>query len=104
MAAIVDLSWAPLLAGLTAGAAVGVVFLALWRFTGLGMGDVRLATALAPIAGLAGWQTVVAFVVLTHLLAAPVALWALARRRRDIAFGPAVVAGLYLAVALAPML
>lgn len=97
-------SWTPLFAGLAAGATVGILYLALWRFTGLGLGDVRLTTALAPITGTLGWQTVVAFVVLTHLVAVPFALWALARRRRDVPFGPAIVGGLYLAVALAPLL
>lgn len=97
-------SWTPFVAGLAAGIAVGILFLLLWRFTGLGLGDVRLATALAPIAGTLGWQTIVAFVVLTHLFAVPFALRALARRRRDVPFGPAIVGGLYLAVALAPLL
>lgn len=102
--AVVGRSWTPLIAGLAAGAVVGIFFLALWRFTGLGLGDVRLATALAPITGMLGWQTVVAFVVLTHLLAVPFALWALARRRRDVPFAPAIVGGLYLAVALAALM
>lgn len=102
--AIIGRSWMPLIAGLVACAAVGIVFFTLWRFTGLGFGDVRLAAALAPIAGTIGWQAVVAFVVLAHLLAVPLALCALARQRRDIAFGPAIVGGLYVAVALAPLL
>ena len=102
--AIVEATSAPLVAGLASGAAVATLFLALWRFTGLGLGDVRLSTALAPIAGVLGWQTVVAFVVLTYLLAVPFALWAVARRHRDVPFGPAIVGGLYLTVALAPLL
>ncbi|MCL1872245.1 MAG: prepilin peptidase [Promicromonosporaceae bacterium] len=102
--AILGNTWTPLVAGPAAGILVGVVFLALWRFTGLGLGDVRLAAALAPMAGAAGWQAVVAFVVAAHLLAVPLALWALARGRRDIPFGPPIVAGVYVAIALGPLL
>lgn len=83
-----------------AAATVGLVYVLLWRFASMGLGDVRLAVALGLVAGWAGWPTVGGFVVLAHLLAAPLALWRLTRRdRRQLPFGPALVAGLYLTVA-----
>ncbi len=87
-----------------AAAVVGLLYLMLWRFADLGLGDVKLAATLALIAGWSGWQAVVAFVVLAHLLPVPFAVWRLVRHRRDrIAFGPALVVGLYAAVALAAL-
>ncbi|GAB2473413.1 hypothetical protein GCM10007967_30230 [Xylanimonas ulmi] len=84
-----------------ASVVVGLFYLLLWRFADLGLGDVKLAAALALVAGWSGWQTVVVFVVVAHLLQVPVAVWRLARRRRDrIAFAPGLVIGLYLAVAV----
>ena len=86
---------------LAAGVAVAAFYLVLWRFVGVGAGDVRLAAALGIFAGWAGWPAVVAFVVLAHLLALPFALWQLARKdRADLPFGPALVGGAYLAIAL----
>jgi len=83
---------------------VGVLYVLLWRFADLGLGDVKLVATLALIAGWAGWETVVAFIVLAHLLQFPFAVWRLARRRRErIAFAPALVVGLYLAVAVAAL-
>lgn len=67
----------------------------------VGAGDVRLAAALGIFAGWAGWPCVVAFVVVAHLLALPFALWKLARHGADdVPFGPALVSGAYLAIAL----
>lgn len=80
---------------------VGLLYLLLWRFADLGLGDVKLTATLALIAGWAGWETVVAFIVLAHVLQVPFAVWRLVRRRRErIAFAPALVVGLYLAVAV----
>lgn len=87
---------------LVAGVAAGAFYVALWRFMGVGAGDVRLAAALGIFAGWSGWSTVVGFVVLAHLLVLPLALGRLARKRRDdLPFGPAMVVGLYLAITLA---
>lgn len=84
-----------------AAAAVGLFYLLLWRFADLGLGDVKLVATLALVAGWSGWQTVVVFVVVANLLQTPVAVWHLARQRRDrIAFAPGLVIGLYLAVAV----
>ncbi|MEV7961768.1 hypothetical protein [Oerskovia paurometabola] len=45
-----------------------------------------------------------AFAVLPFLVMLPLAAWRLARRRHGyVPFGPAIVAGLYLAVALMPV-
>lgn len=88
-----------------AGLLVGTVYLALWRVTGLGLGDAKLAAVLALVAGWTGWQTVVAFIILSHLVVVPVVLWRLARgRRAPVAFGPALVAGLYGAEAITVLL
>ncbi|WP_165350351.1 prepilin peptidase [Xylanimonas protaetiae] len=84
-----------------AAVSVGVLYLLLWRFASLGLGDVRLATVLGLVAGWAGWPMVAWFIIAAHLLAAPFAVWQLVRGRRGpIPFGPFLVAGLYLAVVL----
>ncbi len=86
---------------LLASVAVGAGYLLLWRYAGLGLGDVRLAAALGLFAGWAGWPVVLAFIVLAHVLLLPLALWRLARRARgDLPFAPGLVVGLYAAVAL----
>lgn len=80
---------------------VVAVHLVLWRFASMGRGDVRLAGALALFAGWAGWSSVAAFIVLPFLVMLPFAVWRLIRGPRGhVPFGPAIVAGLYLAVAL----
>jgi leader peptidase (prepilin peptidase) / N-methyltransferase len=84
-----------------AAAVVGLVYLVLWRVASMGLGDVRLAVVLGLVAGWAGWPAVVMFVVLAHLLMVPLAVWRLARGKRgDLPFGPAPIAGLYLACVL----
>lgn len=90
-----------LLRAVGATAVIGFLYWLLARFTGLGFGDVKLTAVLAFGAGWADWRTVVAFVLLSHLLAAPVAIWfEVRRRRRAVPMGPAFVVGLYLALAL----
>jgi prepilin signal peptidase PulO-like enzyme (type II secretory pathway) len=81
---------------------VGTVYLIRWWLTPLGLGDVRLAAVLAIFAGWDGWFTIAAAVIFPLLAALPFALWGLARRGRHatMPFGPAIVAGTYLAVAL----
>jgi len=92
---------ARLATALVAGTVVGLVYLALWRFASMGLGDVRLAALLGTTAGWTSWVTVVWFVVGAHLLAGLVAVVLLVRRRRGhMPFGPFLVAGLYLAVTL----
>ncbi|MFD6175539.1 MULTISPECIES: prepilin peptidase [unclassified Isoptericola] len=86
---------------LLASVVVGAGYLLLWRFAGLGLGDVRLAAALGLFAGWSGWPAVLAFVVLAHVAVLPLALWQLARRLRgDLPFAPSLVVGLYTAIAL----
>lgn len=69
------------------------------RVADVGLGDVRLAAVLGVLTGSFSWVTVLAFVVATHVVAVPEALWHLARRdSRRMAFAPALVTGLYLAV------
>jgi len=92
---------ARLATALVAGTVVGLVYLALWRFASVGLGDVRLAALLGIAAGWISWVAVVWFVVGAHLLAGLVAAVLLVRGRRGhMPFGPFLVAGLYLAVAL----
>ncbi len=88
-----------------AGAAVLVVFYYLLAYFGdLGLGDVRLAGVAGLLLGLHGWSTVLfgtfAAVVLGGLAA--IALLATGRRyTSELAFGPAIVLGALLAVAVA---
>ncbi|MEU4243028.1 A24 family peptidase [Actinoplanes sp. NPDC026619] len=92
--------------GLAAGAAVAVLtaYAILAFFGGLGLGDVKLAAVLALILGFAGWPAVVIGVLMPHVINGPVALFLLvtgrASRRRPIAFGPALLAGALVGLAL----
>jgi leader peptidase (prepilin peptidase)/N-methyltransferase len=80
----------------------GYLALALLPGDGLGLGDVKLAAVLGFLLGWFGWPTVLAGVVLPHLINGPVALWLLLRRRAGrrtaLPFGPALLAGAALAI------
>ena len=71
---------------------------------GLGLGDVKLATVLGFVLGFAGWPAVAFGLVVPHLINGPVALVLLAARRAGrrtaLPFGPALLAGAVLALAL----
>lgn len=91
-----------------AGAALSFaayVLLALLPGARLGFGDVKLAAALGLPLGWLGWRTLALGLFLPHLLNGVVVLALLAARRvrRDSAlpFGPAILAGTWLAVLLA---
>ncbi|MET7807159.1 A24 family peptidase [Micromonospora chersina] len=91
-----------------AGAAVsfaGYVLLALLPGARLGFGDVKLAAALGLPLGWLGWPTLGLGLLLPHLLNGVVvlALLVAGRVRRDtpLPFGPAILAGAWLAVLLA---
>jgi leader peptidase (prepilin peptidase) / N-methyltransferase len=90
---------------LLAAGAVLAAYVILWFVAGggLGLGDVKLAGALALILGFAGWPAVVLGLIVPHLINGPVAvvLW-LTRRVRVIAFGPALLVGALVALAAAP--
>ncbi|MCA2212684.1 prepilin peptidase [Jidongwangia harbinensis] len=94
--------WRACLAAALAG--LGHLGLALLPGDGLGLGDVKLATVLAFLLGWFGWPTLVAGLVLPHLINGPVAIWLLLRRRAGrrtpLPFGPALLAGAALAVPL----
>ncbi|WNM42002.1 A24 family peptidase [Micromonospora halotolerans] len=91
-----------------AGAAVsfaGYVLLALLPGARLGFGDVKLAAALGLPLGWLGWPALGLGLLLPHLLNGVIVLALLAARRvrRDtpLPFGPAILAGAWLAVLLA---
>ncbi|WP_406039575.1 A24 family peptidase [Micromonospora sp. NBC_00898] len=95
------------LLGALAGAALsfaGYVLLALLPGARLGFGDVKLAAALGLPLGWSGWPTLWLGLLLPHLLNGAVVLVLLVARRvrRDTAlpFGPAILAGAWLAVLL----
>jgi leader peptidase (prepilin peptidase) / N-methyltransferase len=90
-----------------AAVAAGVVLLlhlviALLPGGGLGLGDVKLAGVLGLLLGWTGWPAVLIGLALPHLLNAPVVLILLIRRRigrrTPVPFGPALLAGAFLAV------
>ncbi|SCG60185.1 prepilin peptidase [Micromonospora coxensis] len=96
------------LAAALAGAALslaGYVALALLPGSRLGFGDVKLAAALGLPLGWLGWSALGLGLLLPHLLQGVVVLALLATRRvrRDtpLPFGPAILAGGWLAVLLA---
>jgi leader peptidase (prepilin peptidase)/N-methyltransferase len=72
---------------------------------GLGLGDVKLAAVLGLILGFAGWPAVIVGVVTPHLINGPVALFLLVTRRaggrRQLPFGPALLAGALLGITAA---
>ncbi|MFI7430953.1 prepilin peptidase [Micromonospora sp. NPDC049836] len=107
VAALVTGAAGGLLAAL-AGAALsfaGYALLAVLPGSRLGFGDVKLAAALGLPLGWLGWSALGLGLVLPHLLNGVVVLALLATRRvrRDTAlpFGPAILAGAWLAVLLA---
>jgi len=94
-------SWGrALLAGLAY--ALGYLVMALLPGGQLGLGDVKLAALLGVVLGWFGWPLVLAGVLLPWVVNAPVALVVLVRRGRSgsLPFGPAMLAGAYLAVVL----
>ena len=64
---------------------------------GLGLGDVKLAGALALILGFTGWPVVFTGLLFAHLIGAATAVV----RRRTFAFGPALLVGALLALTAA---
>lgn len=89
-----------LAAGVGALVAYGIIALLPWR--GLGLGDVKLAAALALILGFTGTDAVLAGVLTAHLIIGPVAMFRLITGpRRAIPFGPALLAGALIAITTA---
>jgi leader peptidase (prepilin peptidase)/N-methyltransferase len=86
--------------------ALGLLFLLLYLIPGgnLGYGDVPLAVLLGLFLGWLGWLEVIWGALLPWLINGPVALVLLLRRRVDrksrLPFGPAMLAGALLAIAL----
>lgn len=100
--------FAPLLMCAFGMLAAGAVFLALAWFGTLGLGDVKLAAVLgASMLPAFGWVTLVTAFVAAYVVALPHATALLILRRRqgrpggELAFGPYLVAGAAIAVALA---
>ncbi|MGC4885772.1 prepilin peptidase [Micromonospora sp. DT227] len=89
-------------AGLAAGAlGGGYLLVAVLGGDSVGLGDVRLAALLGAALGALGWPTVFYGALLPYPLAVPEAVIRLAlRRSRDLAFGPYLVVGAFLAVGL----
>lgn len=65
---------------------------------GYGLGDVKLAAACGILAGWLSWQTLAVDVLITQITIALVLLHAKARGRQRVALGPALVAGLLVAI------
>ncbi len=105
-AAVLD-AWGPLLRSLAAGAAAFGVAAAAAALSpeGLGFGDVKLLGLLGLVLGWAGWGVLLAGVFLGLLAGAAVSLVLLATRRAGwrtaLPFGPPLLAGAVLALALA---
>jgi leader peptidase (prepilin peptidase) / N-methyltransferase len=105
-AAVLD-AWGPLVRSLAAGAAAFGVAAAAAALSpeGLGFGDVKLLGLLGLVLGWAGWGVLLAGVFLGLLAGAAVSLVLLATRRAGwrtaLPFGPPLLAGAVLALALA---
>jgi len=106
-AALADGAWPALFRALLGAAALFASFLVLAVISpnGLGMGDVKLAAVLGLFLGWLGWGAVLVGAVAGFLVQALLALLLLALRRvrRDSAlpFGPAMLVGAALTIALA---
>lgn len=87
---------------LIGAAATGVFFWLVWRIgRGIGFGDVRLAPVLGAVTAAASWELLVWAMVLGTALGAAHGLLRLLRGRRgEFAYGPALLAGPYLALLL----
>jgi leader peptidase (prepilin peptidase)/N-methyltransferase len=107
-AALLGDGWAPIVRGLAAAGVLWLVFYALAFFGGMGFGDARLAPLLGFYLGWLGWSSVAVGVFAAFVLGAAVGIPLLATRRAGrrsrIPFGPALLAGAFLAVfAAAPI-
>jgi leader peptidase (prepilin peptidase)/N-methyltransferase len=106
LAALLDGSGERLVRGLLAGAAVWLAFATLYKLPGegLGRGDVKLSGLLGGALGWLGWPSVAAGLVLGVVLAGVWALVLLATRRAgrtdQIAYGPHLLAGTWIAILL----
>jgi leader peptidase (prepilin peptidase)/N-methyltransferase len=102
--ALVTGGWGGWLRAVLAGLALGGAYLVLALLPGgqLGGGDVTLAALLGLYLGWLGWPIVVAGALLPFALNAPVAVGLLVARRvgrrSELPFGPAMLAGAYVAV------
>jgi leader peptidase (prepilin peptidase)/N-methyltransferase len=102
--------WSALGRAVLGGLAMGAVYAALYALPGgnLGFGDVQLAVLLGLLLGYLGWPQVLWGALLPWLVNAPVvlALLLLGRvgRRSRLPFGPSMLAGAVLAVALVAVL
>jgi leader peptidase (prepilin peptidase)/N-methyltransferase len=106
VAALAEDTWPALLRALLGAAAAFAVFLVLAVVSpsGLGMGDVKLAAVLGLFLGWLGWGALLVGVVAGFVVQAAVAVVLLALRRvrrdSDLPFGPAMLVGAALTIAL----
>lgn len=71
-----------------------LLFWTLWRWGGMGFGDVRLAPALGAIVATQGWDACLLALVIGTLIGAGHAVWRLLRGRPGaFAYGPSLFAG-----------
>ncbi|SNS43583.1 leader peptidase (prepilin peptidase) / N-methyltransferase [Geodermatophilus pulveris] len=104
--ALADGSWGALLRAVLGAGALCTAYLALALVSpgGLGMGDVKLAAVLGLYLGWLGWAAVVLGALTGFVVQALVALVLLATRRiglrGELPFGPAMLAGAALAIAV----
>ena len=107
IAALADGAWTALLRAVLGAAALFAVYLVLAVISpsGLGMGDVKLAAVLGLFLGWLGWGAVLVGAVAGFVVQAVLALVLLAlgrvRRDSDLPFGPAMLVGAGLTIALA---
>lgn len=87
---------------LIGAAATGAFFWLVWRIgRGIGFGDVRLAPVLGAVTAAVSWEMLIWAMVLGTALGAVHGLFRLVRGRRgEFAYGPALLAGPYLALLL----
>jgi leader peptidase (prepilin peptidase) / N-methyltransferase len=107
VAALADGAWPALIRAVLGAAALFAVFLVLAVISpsGLGMGDVKLAAVLGLFLGWLGWGAVLVGAVAGFVIQALLALVLLALRRvrrdSDLPFGPAMLVGAAVTIALA---
>lgn len=95
---------AALLRAVLGGAALGVLYLMFAVVASMGLGDVKLALLTGSVLGLHSWQAIYVGTLAAFAAAAAAAVLLMAtgrsRRQDHLAFGPAIVAGALVALAL----
>lgn len=101
-ACLLGAPWSSLLRAVVAGALLFAFYWVLWRFGGVGGGDVKLAGVLGVAAGWAGWHALAIGALVGLVLGGLFGLGLIALRRANrrtaLPFGPFMIAGAWIGI------